>query len=211
MAGENEGGAWDFFPERMNLTSLREAAAHCKGCDLWKIGTQTVFGEGRAGAKVVLIGEQPGDQEDLAGRPFVGPAGRLLDTALAEAGIDREHAYLTNVVKHFSWTPRGKRRIHQKPKAREIAACTPWLAAEISVLEPEVVICLGATAAQTLLGRDFRVTHDRGMWVVSDFAEKVMATIHPSAILRAPDAETREKEYRQFVKDLKFAAKEITK
>jgi DNA polymerase len=209
MSAEGERGAWDYFPEKMDLGSLREAAQHCKGCELWKIGTQTVFGEGKPHAKVVLIGEQPGDQEDLEGEPFVGPAGRLLNTALEEAGIDRSEAYLTNVVKHFSWTPRGKRRIHQKPKAREIAACAPWLAAELSVIEPEIVICLGATAAQTLLGRDFRVTHDRGVWVTSDFAEKVMATIHPSAILRMPDEETRDSEYRAFVKDLKFAAKAI--
>jgi uracil-DNA glycosylase len=161
-------------------------------------------------SKVVLIGEQPGDQEDLTGHPFVGPAGRLLDTALEEAGINRDLAYVTNVVKHFSWTPRGKRRIHQKPKAGQIAACTPWLAVELTVIDPQVIICLGATAAQTILGRDFLVTKNRGIWVESaDYEAKVMATVHPSSILRAPDEETRESQFREFVKELKIAAKEI--
>lgn len=203
--------AQDFFPETINLTSLREASKDCQGCDLWKIGTQTVFGEGKAGSKVVIVGEQPGDQEDLAGHPFVGPSGKLLDRALEEAGIDRDLTYVTNVVKHFSWVPRGKRRIHQKPKAHEIAACTPWLALELALIEPQVMILLGATAAQTLLGNDFRVTEDRGIWITTDFDAKVMATVHPSSILRAYDEASREAQYRDFVKDLKFAAAEINK
>jgi uracil-DNA glycosylase family protein len=204
-------GAEQFFPAKINMTSVREAAEQCKGCDLWKIGTQTVFGEGKSSSKVVMIGEQPGDQEDLQGHPFVGPAGKLLDGALEEAGIDRALTFVTNVVKHFSWVPRGKRRIHQKPNAREIAACTPWLSLELALIEPEVIVLLGATAAQTLLGRDFRVTQNRGMWIESDLEAKVMATVHPSSILRAPDEKERDRQYREFVKDLKFAAQEINK
>lgn len=206
-----ESSASDYFPENLSLESLKEASKNCKGCHLWKIGTQTVFGEGKKTSDVVFIGEQPGDQEDLAGHPFVGPAGKLLDSALIEAGIDRESTYVTNVVKHFSWIPRGKRRIHQKPKAREIEACTPWLAMELALIDPKVIILLGATAAQTLLGRDFRVTQDRGMWIATDYEAKVMATVHPSAILRAPDEAAREEQYREFVHDLKFAAEEINK
>jgi len=201
--------AEEFFPERINLASLKKAAADCKACDLWKVGTQTVFGEGKARSQVVLIGEQPGDKEDLAGLPFVGPAGKLLDRALEDAGIDRELAYVTNVVKHFKWKPRGKRRIHEKPNAREIAACSPWLEAELGVIKPRVIILLGATAAQTLLGKEFRVTQSRGVWVESKFEAKVMATVHPSSILRAPDAETRDRQFREFVDDLRVAAKEI--
>lgn len=208
---EDNRTAKEFFPERINLASLKEASRDCKACDLWKIGTQTVFGDGRKSSRVVLIGEQPGDKEDLAGLPFVGPAGQLLDRALEEAGIDRELAYVTNTVKHFKWKPRGKRRIHEKPNAREIAACNPWLEAELGVIKPRVIILLGATAAQTLLGRDFRVTQQRGVWVESKFAAKVMATVHPSSILRAPDAETREDWFREFVNDLRFAAEEINK
>jgi len=211
MVEENNSSARDFFPRRINLTSLTKAAKGCRGCDLWKIGTQTVFGEGRARSQVVLVGEQPGDQEDRTGHPFVGPAGRLLDTALEEAGIDRDLAYVTNVVKHFKWKPRGKRRIHQKPNAREIKACFPWLEAELAVIDPRVIICLGATAAQTLLGKTFRVTKQSGIWIKSNFAAKVMATVHPSSILRAPDEETREREYKEFVKDLRVAAKEINR
>lgn len=203
--------AQDFFPETINLASIKEAAKRCQGCDLWKIGTQTVFGEGKAHARVMFIGEQPGDQEDITRHPFVGPAGKLLDRALEEAGIDRDQTYVTNVVKHFSWVPRGKRRIHQKPKASEIAACTPWLSLELALIEPEVIILLGATAAQTLLGKEFRVTEDRGMWITTDFDAKVMATVHPSSILRAYDEASREMQYRDFVKDLKFAATEINK
>jgi uracil-DNA glycosylase len=191
-------------PERPSLPKLREAAAGCTACDLYKTGTQTVFGEGTRSAEVMLVGEQPGDQEDLAGRPFVGPAGRLLDEALVDAGIDRKTVYVTNVVKHFKWQARGKRRIHQKPNWSEIAACRPWLEAELAVVEPRVLVCLGATAAQALLGRQFRVTRERGRLVESDLAEHVIATVHPSSILRDP--ETREQEYAAFVQDLRVVA-----
>lgn len=170
---------------------------------------ETVFGAGSQHAKVILVGEQPGDQEDIQGQPFVGPAGRLLDEALVEAGIDRSTTYVTNAVKHFKWEPRGKRRIHQKPNSIEIAACRPWIEGEIAALKPEVIICLGATAAQALIGRDFRVTKHRGQWVDSQLAPHVMATIHPSAILRAPDEQSRHEEMRRFIADLKFAAKAI--
>jgi uracil-DNA glycosylase len=189
-----------FETEYSSLTALREAAATCTNCDLYKNATQTVFGEGSPKAEVILVGEQPGDQEDLAGRPFVGPAGRLLDKALEEAGIDRKLAYVTNVVKHFKWQPRGKRRIHQKPNAAEVAACRPWLEAELSLLKPKVLVCLGATAAQALLGRQFRVSKDRGVPVESDLAPVVMATVHPSSILRSDD---REAEMALFVEDLR--------
>jgi uracil-DNA glycosylase family protein len=195
--------AQSLIPLRPTLPKLRDAAANCKACDLWKLGTQTVFGEGKPEAKVMLIGEQPGDQEDLTGRPFVGPAGKLLDTALAEAGIDRTRVYVTNVVKHFKWEPRGKRRIHKKPSAAEIAACRPWLDSEIAVLEPKVIVCLGASAAQALLGKDFRVTQRRGEFVESPLAPFVMATVHPSSILRAPDERTRHEEMERFIADLK--------
>src|SRR5918993_1982181 len=177
------------IPPKPTLRKVAEAAKGCRACDLWRSGTQTVFGEGRAKAELMLVGEQPGDQEDLAGRPFVGPAGQLLDRALEEAGIDRELAYVTNVVKHFKWQPRGKRRIHQKPNAAEIAACRPWLDAELTLIRPEVLVCLGATAAQALLGRQFRVSRDRGVPVESDLAPVVMATVHPSSILRSDDRE----------------------
>jgi uracil-DNA glycosylase len=191
-------------PERPALPKLREAAAGCTACDLYKTGTQTVFGEGTRNAEVMLVGEQPGDQEDLTGRPFVGPAGRLLDEALVDAGIDRTAVYVTNVVKHFKWQARGKRRIHQKPNWSEIAACRPWLEAELEVVQPRVLVCLGATAAQALLGRQFRVTRERGRPVDSDLAEHVLATVHPSSILRDP--ETREQEYAAFVEDLKVVS-----
>ena len=191
-------------PERPSLPKLREAAAGCTACDLHKTGTQTVFGEGARSAEAMFVGEQPGDQEDRAGRPFVGPAGRLLDEALEDAGIDRTQVYVTNVVKHFKWVGRGKRRIHQKPNWQEAAACRPWLDAELAVVEPRVLVCLGATAAQALLGRQFRVTKERGKPVDSDLAEHVLATIHPSAILRDP--ETREQEYAAFVDELKTVA-----
>ena len=193
------------LPERLSLPKLREAGAGCTACDLYKTGTQTVFGEGKASAEVMFVGEQPGDQEDKAGKPFVGPAGRLLDEALEDAGIDRSTVYVTNVVKHFKWQARGKRRIHQKPNWSEIAACRPWLDAELAVVEPRVLVCLGATAAQALLGRQFRVTKERGKPVESDLAEHVLATIHPSSILRDP--ETREQEYAAFVDDLKVVAR----
>src|SRR2546427_12348474 len=174
-----------FVPERKTLTTLREAAAGCRGCDLYKRGTQTVFGEGRPKAKVMMVGEQPGHEEDLAGHPFVGPAGRLLDRALAAASIAREDVYVTNVVKHFKWEPRGKRRIHAKPNQTEIAACLPWREAEMEGVEPDAVVCLGATAAQALLGPRFRVTMQRGPWVRAQFAERVLATVHASSSLRA--------------------------
>ena len=180
---------------------------HCRRCELWEHATQGVPGEGPGGAPLMLVGEQPGDYEDRAGRPFVGPAGQLLDRALEAAGVDRSRAYVTNVVKHFKWTPRGKRRLHSKPSGPEIAACQPWLQAELELVAPEVLVCLGATAAQALLGKAFRVTQQRGVPVASNLAPVVMATVHPSSILRAPDSETRASEYAAFVKDLKTAAK----
>lgn len=199
------GSAADFLPEGLSLTALREAAAGCKGCHLWRVGTQTVFGEGARAADVMFVGEQPGDHEDRAGRPFVGPAGRLLDEALATAGIDRSTTYVTNAVKHFKWQARGKRRIHQKPNWTEMTACRPWLEAELAVVKPRVLVLLGATAAQSLLGREFRVTQHRGELLESDLAEAVTATIHPSAILRG-EPEQRERELAAFVADLKFVA-----
>jgi DNA polymerase len=192
-----------YVPEQSSLSRLREAAAGCRGCHLWENATQTVFGEGARTADVMLVGEQPGDQEDLAGKPFVGPAGRILDQALEEAGIDRRQAYVTNVVKHFKWQPRGKRRIHQKPNWSEMAACRPWLEAELEVVEPDVVVCLGATAAQALIGRDFRVSRQRGEVVDSPLARYVLATVHPSSILRQRDDASREAEYAAFVDDLR--------
>ena len=198
--------AADYLPPRLSLKALREAAAGCRACPLWLTGTQTVFGEGRKGAGLFLVGEQPGDREDEAGRPFVGPAGRLLDEALAEAGIERDDAYLTNVVKHFKWEPRGKRRIHQKPNASEIAACGPWVEGELAVVSPRVLVCLGATAARALLGRSVRVTRDRGQPLESPYAPVAFATVHPSSILRAPDDESRRRERELFVDDLRVAA-----
>jgi DNA polymerase len=194
------------IPEKLTLPALREAAAGCKACPLWERGTRTVFGEGGPRARVLFLGEQPGNEEDLSGKPFVGPAGRLLDKALEEVGIDRAQVYVTNVVKHFKWEPRGKRRIHAKPNAQEIAACRPWLDAEIAVLKPEVIVCLGATAAQAMLGRQFRVTKHRGELLDSPLAPKIIATVHPSAILRAPDDETRRLERQRFVDDLRKLA-----
>jgi uracil-DNA glycosylase len=191
------------------LAGLAKLAQNCKACDLWKRATQTVFGEGQPNSKVMFIGEVPGDREDREGKPFVGPAGNLLDKALAEAGIDRSVVYVTNAVKHFNWEERGKRRIHKKPRASEIAACRPWLDAEIERLGPEVIVCLGATAAQAILGKDFRVTKHRGEFVESALAPHVTATIHPSAILRAPDEASRHEEMERFVDDLKAIAKVI--
>ena len=199
------GSAAEFLPDRLALAALREAAADCRACPLWRTGTQTVFGEGAKRSDVMLVGEQPGDREDREGRPFVGPAGRLLDGALEEAGIDRTRAYVTNVVKHFKWQARGKRRIHAKPSWSEVAACRPWLDAELEVVRPQVLVCLGATAAQALLGRSFRVTKQRGEPLDSGLAPHVVATIHPSAILRAHD-EDRERERASFVDDLRVAA-----
>jgi DNA polymerase len=200
------GSARDYLPERLNLTALREAAAACRGCHLWQVGTQTVFGEGATDAEVMFVGEQPGDYEDRAGKPFVGPAGKLFDEALEAAGIDRSVTYVTNAVKHFKWQARGKRRIHQKPNAAEMAACRPWLEAELAVVRPRVLVLLGATAAQTLLGRQFRVTQSRGQLIESELAEAVTATVHPSSILRG-EPEEREANFSAFVDDLKVVAK----
>jgi DNA polymerase len=185
------------------LSKLKAEAADCKACDLWKTGTQTVFGEGKPTSTVMFIGEQPGDKEDLAGRPFVGPAGALLDKALEEAGIDRTKVYVTNVVKHFKWEPRGKRRIHKKPNGVEINACRPWLDAEIRVVKPQAIVCLGSTAAQAVIGPKFRVSVQRGEFVKSQLAPLVTATVHPSSILRAPTDEGRRAETERFVDDLK--------
>src|SRR5690242_1575799 len=206
MAHAAPATAAPLVPARPTLAKLRAAAAGCTACPLHETGTQTVFGEGLADARAVFLGEQPGDSEDKLGRPFVGPAGKLLDRALAEAGIDRKLVYVTNAVKHFKWTARGKRRLHEKPNAREIAACRPWLEAELAVLQPEVLVCLGATAAQAVLGKDFRVSQQRGEFVESPLAPHVMATVHPSSILRAPDDETRHAEMKRFIADLKKVA-----
>jgi uracil-DNA glycosylase len=203
------GGEAAEVPATRSLPVLAAAAHGCQACPLWKGATQTVFGEGRAHAPLLFVGEQPGDQEDRQGHPFVGPAGKLLSAALAAAGIDRRQAYVTNAVKHFKWVPAGersKRRIHQKPNAREIAACRPWLLAEIEAVQPQVIVCLGATAAQSLLGRGFRVTQHRGEPVPSPFAARVVPTVHPSSILRARDDDTRQRELRAFVDDLRAAA-----
>ena len=191
------------IPPRPTINKLRDAAAGCRACHLWKLGTQTVFGEGRQSSTVMFIGEQPGNSEDIEGRPFVGPAGTLLDKALAEAGIDRSKVYVTNVVKHFKWEPRGKRRIHKKPNALEITACRPWLEAEIQVVKPRAIICLGSTAAQAVIGPKFKVTLQRGQFVDSPLAEFVTATVHPSSILRAPTDEARRLETKRFIADLK--------
>ena len=195
--------------EKPTLNRVRAAARVCKACPLWKRGTQTVFGEGARNAKAMLIGEQPGNDEDLVGRPFVGPAGKLLDRALQDAGIDRKTVYVTNVVKHFKWEPRGKRRLHKKPNAREIAACRPWLDAELALVKPKVIVCLGATAAQSLLGSDFKVTQHRGEFVPTTLAPYAAATVHPSSILRAPDDASRRQGYEALVRDLKCIAKRL--
>ena len=197
------------IPNKLTLPALRAAAAGCKACHLWKLGTQTVFGEGSATARVMMVGEQPGDKEDLQGRPFVGPAGAVLDKALAAAAIERKDVYVTNIVKHFKWEPRGKRRLHKTPNALEISACRPWLDAEIKAVKPEVVVLLGATAAQGILGSQFRVTKQRGQWLDSSIAPLVMATAHPSSILRAPDDDARHEEMRKFVADLKKVAAQL--
>jgi len=192
-----------------SLEQVRLAAAECKACDLWKLGTQTVFGEGAESAKLMLVGEQPGDKEDLAGRPFVGPAGRILDQALEEVGIERSTVYVTNAVKHFKWEARGKRRLHKRPDATEVAACHPWLDKEIELVQPRVVVCLGATAAQALLGRTFKVTKQRGELFPQPAGHVITATVHPSSILRAPDAATRESELAAFTADLRQVAKHL--
>jgi DNA polymerase len=195
------------LPLAESLADLSAKAKHCRNCDLWRHATQTVFGEGPLRARIMLVGEVPGNDEDLQGHPFVGPAGRLMDHLLVEAGIDRKRVYVTNVVKHFKWEPRGKRRIHKKPDSGEIAACRPWLDAEIAALKPQAIVCLGATAAQALLGRAFRVTVDHGKFIDSPLAPRVLATIHPSAILRAPDDVARRAMEKQFVQDLRLVAK----
>src|SRR4051795_10518064 len=210
MAKRPPKSAADFIPPRPTLKTARQASKGCRGCDLWKIGTQTVFGEGPGRATLMLVGEQPGDAEDLSGHPFVGPAGKLLDRALADAGIDRTIVYVTNVVKHFKWEPRGKRRIHAKPNAAEVAACRPWLETEIALVKPRVLVCLGATAAQALLGKSFKVSQQRGTFVASSLAPRVTATVHPSSILRAPDDESRHAEMARFVADLRRVAGELT-
>ena len=199
-------GAGGFVPRDANLDSLRSAATGCEGCDLYRNATQTVFGEGNAHALVMLVGEQPGDREDVEGHPFVGPAGRLLDRALEEAGIDRRRVYVTNAVKHFKYEPRGKRRIHKKPSAGEVAACRPWLEAEIAAVRPRVIALLGATAAQALLGAAFRVSRERGRVMERGDGSYSVATVHPSSILRAPDEDTRDLEYARFVDDLRVVA-----
>jgi DNA polymerase len=195
-------------PGPRSLPELRDAASGCRACDLWRTGTQTVFGEGRPRSEVMMVGEQPGDREDIEGRPFVGPAGRVLDDALEQAGIDRDLVYVTNVVKHFKWRPRGKRRIHQKPNMEEINACRPWLEAELEVVQPHILVCLGSVAAQALLGRQFRVTRERGRFVDSPLADRVIATVHPSSILRAPD-DTRAAALEALVADLVVVRKEL--
>ena len=194
-------------PETSSLKEVAEAAKKCTACHLYKRATQTVFGEGPKHATMLLIGEQPGDYEDLAGKPFVGPAGKIMDRALEEAGIDRKDVYVTNAVKHFKWEPRGKRRIHQKPNSREIAACKPWLEAELRLVKPKLVVCLGATSGQAIFGPSFRVTRERGKVLSSKLAPRVVATVHPSSLLRQPDEESREREYAHFVSDLRVAMK----
>lgn len=206
-AAKSEPGQWQPapVPATTSLAKVREAALACTACPLYKNATQTVFGEGPRNATFMLLGEQPGDQEDLSGKPFVGPAGQILDRALEEAGIDRTTVYVTNTVKHFKWEPRGKRRIHQKPSSRDIAACRPWLEAELRLVRPQMLVCLGSTAAQALFGSSFRVTRERGQVLESEFAPRVVTTVHPSSLLRQPDEESREREYRLFVDDLRVA------
>jgi uracil-DNA glycosylase len=198
--------AREFVPQTHSLRAMREAASRCQGCDLYRHATQTVFGVGPAHARVMLVGETPGDREDIEGRPFVGAAGRLLDESLEAVGIDRETVYVTNAVKHFKWTPRGKRRLHAKPSAREITACRPWLDGEISIVAPRLIVCMGATAAQALLGRQFRITKERGKLLPQSDGKEILATYHPSAVLRAPDEDARRRMRREFVSDLKVAS-----
>jgi DNA polymerase len=205
--GTSERVQFTPIPFAKTIDAARARAKNCEACDLYKHATKTVFGEGARKPRILFVGEQPGDREDQQGRPFVGPAGKLLDAALERAGIDRAKTYVTNAVKHFKWEPRGKRRIHKKPNATEIAACRPWLDTEIALLKPEVVVCLGATAAQALLGRAFRVTQSRGELLESSIVPHMMATVHPSSILRAPDEESRHREMARFVADLKKLTK----
>jgi DNA polymerase len=194
--------AADFIPSTPALPNLRQAAKHCTGCDLYQQATQTVFGEGACEAKIIFVGEQPGDQEDLQGHPFVGPAGRLLDKALVEAGIARNEVYITNAVKHFKWEPQGKRRKHKRPSAAEVAACRPWLAAELNVIHPRILVCLGATAAQSVFGKVVRINETRGKFMTTEWGAATYVTIHPSSIFRHPERVQQEAEYRQFVEDL---------
>jgi DNA polymerase len=209
MPQAEPGDATPFLPERPSLKALREAAAECRGCHLWREATQTVFGDGRKGARLMLVGEMPGDREDREGKPFVGPAGRELDQALVEVGIDRKQAYLTNVVKHFKFEERGKRRIHQTPKRFEVEACRPWFDAELEVVAPEALIVLDATAGKALFGSSFRITRERGRLLDSDLAPIVSATVHPSAILRAPDDQARQEQRRDFRSDLAFVVRAV--
>ena len=208
-ASDGDKTAAPFVPKTTSLKVLRAAAHQCRGCDLYKSATQVVFGLGPKNARVMFVGEQPGDQEDLQGEPFVGPAGALLDKALADAGIPRDQVYVTNAVKHFKWEPRGKRRIHKKPRALEVKACRPWLEAELRSVKPAVVVCLGATAAQSMLGASFKLMQQRGQVVSSPAAGRIVATIHPSAVVRAPDPEGRKAAYRMLVADLKAVAKTL--
>jgi len=198
-------------PDTSSLAEVREASRKCTACHLYKRATQTVFGEGPTDAAIMLVGEQPGDYEDQEGQPFVGPAGKIMDQALEEAGIDRKEVYVTNAVKHFKWEPRGKRRIHQKPNSREIAACRPWLEAELRLVKPKLLVCLGATAAQTVFGPSFRVTRERGKVLSSKLAPRALATVHPSSLLRQPDEESRQREYERFVVDLRAARRAANK
>jgi uracil-DNA glycosylase len=209
MAPLQKTSAAEFLPKRHTLESLRAAARSCKGCDLYKNATQTVFGEGPKDASVMLVGEQPGDMEDRQGHPFVGPAGRLLDKALAEAHIPRDEVYITNAVKHFRWIQRGKRRLHQKPLIRQVVACKPWLEAEIQAIHPKVVVCLGATAAQSMMGRIVRITQERGKFLDGDSGAAVFVTIHPSSIYRLREKDEQEKEYRRFVAEMKTVQRKL--
>jgi DNA polymerase len=210
MPTDPHPSAYEFIPPRPTLPKLWQAAQGCRACDLYKNATQAVLGEGPRHAAVFFLGEQPGDQEDLAGKPFVGPAGRVLDEALAEAGIPREEVFITNAVKHFKWEPRGKRRIHQKPTLGEVRACRPWLETELAIVKPRGIVCLGATAAQSLLGSQFRITRDHGRFFESDLASWIAATIHPSAILRMPDPEMRQEARTQFLTDLRLVAERLS-
>lgn len=209
MIAVGRSTAWDIIPVEPDLAGLSRAAASCTACSLYENATQTVFGSGDPDADVMLVGEQPGDKEDLAGQPFVGPSGKLLDRALEEAGIDRGRTYVTNAVKHFKFTRRGKLRLHKKPTSEEVAACRPWLETELSVIDPEVVVCLGATAAQALLGPSFRVTRERGRFVDWAYDPLVTATVHPSSILRAPDEGARQVELARFTDDLRMVARTL--
>jgi uracil-DNA glycosylase len=206
---ETQVGAGKFLPAGSSIRELRAAAAICKGCELWRNATQTVFGDGSERAKMMLIGEQPGDQEDLKGIPFSGPAGQLLDRGLVDAGIDREEVYVTNAVKHFKWLPRGKRRLHQKPNGREITACRPWLIAELEAIQPRVLVCLGATAARAVLGKITKISEHRGELLESDLSSRIVVTVHPSSILRIEDSDSRRLAMRHFVADLRTARRAL--